>query len=421
MIRSEKENHIARCLQIIEDKLGWGKAEDWSNYDFSKLSEEVLNKTQVRLSVTTLKRIWGKLKYDNAPALTTLNAVAMFAGYSDWRTYCNEQVLPGTDAVIEKQTPEEIKPLVRKINRYYLLMLLPLIAAALSMLVKTKPKIDPDKFEFWADKMVVEGVPNSVVFHYDAKAATSDSVFIVQTWDSRRKKKVSKLNHEHTAMYYYPGYFRTRLIVDDEVVKRHDLWITSDGWLCLQEEEPIPLYFKKDDFTKSDRIEIDKETLAKYNLSLFPLPPKIRFFNQRDMGDMMSDNFVFETKLKNEFREGTGVCQFVQVLIQCKNDIIIIPLSAKTCIGEMQLSFCGTQVASEDADLSGFGCDLNEWTTLRVETVNKKATIFVNGRIAYSLEFPNDPSGVVGAQYRFNGMGAVKDTWFEYKNNRIQL
>lgn len=193
MIRSEKENHIARCLQIIEDKLGWGKAEDWSNYDFSKLSEEVLNKTQVRLSVTTLKRIWGKLKYDNAPALTTLNAVAMFAGYSDWRTYCNEQVLPGTDAVIEKQTPEEIKPLVRKINRYYLLMLLPLIAAALSMLVKTKPKIDPDKFEFWADKMVVEGVPNSVVFHYDAKAATSDSVFIVQTWDSRRKKRYRSL------------------------------------------------------------------------------------------------------------------------------------------------------------------------------------------------------------------------------------
>jgi hypothetical protein len=109
------------------------------------------------------------------------------------------------------------------------------------------------------------------------------------------------------------------------------------------------------------------------------------------------------------------------VLIQCKNDIIIIPLSAKTCVGEMQLAFCGKQVASANEDLSRFGCDLTEWTTLRVETVNKKATIFVNGAMAYSLEFPNNPTGVVGVQYRFNGVGAVKDTWFENKTGRIPL
>ena len=139
------------------------------------------------------------------------------------------------------------------------------------------------------------------------------------------------------------------------------------------------------------------------------------------MGDIQSDNFIFETKLRNEFSVGTGACQFVQVLIQCKDDIIIIPLSAKNCIGEMYLAFCGMGVASAEADLSKFGCDLNEWTTLRVEVVNKKATIFVNETLAYSLDFPNDPTGVVGVQYRFNGVGAVKDTFFENDNNRIQL
>lgn len=422
MTKNETENQICRCLRIIEANLGWGNAEDWTNYDFSKLSDEVHNRTHVRLSVTTLKRIWGKLKYESAPTLTTLNVLAQVAGYSDWRDFCNRVGPIETVPVEENHTLHDAKPVERKLNRYWFLLSVPIIAVAyFLMLSKQKPLINPDAFEFSADKMVSEGVPNSVVFHYDAEAASTDSVFIVQTWDIRRKTLVSKFNHDHSAIYYYPGFFRTRLIVDGEVVKRHDLWITSDGWLCLMEEDPIPLYFNKDEYSKRDRIEIDKEILAKYNLPLSPQPPKIRFFNQRDMGDMMSDNFTFETKIKNEFNAGTGACQFVQVLIQCKDDIIFIPLSAKTCIGEMQLYFCGKSVVSEHADLSGFGCDLNEWTTLRVETVNKKATFFVNGKQAYSLDFPNNPTGVVGVQYRFNGVGAVKDTWFEDEKGKILL
>jgi hypothetical protein len=103
----------------------------------------------------------------------------------------------------------------------------------------------------------------------------------------------------------------------------------------------------------------------------------------------------------------------VQVLIQCKNDIIIIPLAAKTCIGNLGLYACGAEATSKNADLSKFGADLNEWTTLRVESRHKQMTFFVNGVQAYTLTFPNDPTGIVGLQYRFAGVGAVKDTWFK--------
>jgi hypothetical protein len=269
--------------------------------------------------------------------------------------------------------------------------------------------------------MVTEGVPNSVIFDYDASAAETDSVFIVQTWDINRKKVVSKDNHKHSAIYYYPGFFRTKLIVGSQIVKTHDLWITSDGWLGLVEQEPIPIYFQKQEYIFEDRIEIDESLLKKYNLNLHPAPPKIRFFNQRDLGDITSDNFVFETSLKNQFEAGMGACQFVQVLIQCKDDVIIIPLGAKACVGDMFLYFCGTYIKSEDADLSQFGCDLNDWSTLRVESKNKEVNIFVNGARAYSLTFPNEATGVVGVQYRFNGVGAVKDTWFETEDGVIRL
>src|SRR5205085_4376713 len=127
-----------------------------------------------------------------------------------------------------------------------------------------------------------------------------------------------------------------------------------------------------------NHIEVDRNTLAKYNLVLNPAPPKIRFFNQRDLGDLMDDNFIFETTLKNEFSDGTNSCQYVEVLIQCKDDIIIIPLAAKACAGAMSLYAAGKGLNSKEADLSGFGADLNEWTKLRVETEDKKMNFFVN-------------------------------------------
>jgi hypothetical protein len=301
-------------------------------------------------------------------------------------------------------------------------LLLLLTTAFLIFSARKKPvthKIDIAKYQFKADKIISEGVPNSVVFTYDASSADTDSIFIIQTWDIRRKTLVSKNNTKHSAIYYYPGFFRTKLIIDSLTVKTHDLQITSNGWLCLAENEPAPLYFKKEEYQKKGRIEIDETILKNYHLSLNPAPPKIRFFNEKDMGDLMNDNFIFETTLKNEFNGGSNTCQYAEVLIQCKDDIIIIPLAEKACAGDMYLYAAGKELKSRDADLSGFGADLNQWTVLRVEAKNKKISFFVNNVLAASFVFSNTPSGIVGVQYRFNGVGAVRNTWFENNRSRI--
>jgi hypothetical protein len=449
MAKNGEESEINRCLLLIESKLGWGSSDGWVHYDFEKLSDIVNDSTGVRLSTSTLKRIWGKLKYDHAPTLTTLNTLAQFAGYADWRNFrqkdASAAAASAADAaavpaaavytddaspaqVIEPAVPaagparNPVAPVKQKSVRYYwFLALIPLSLLGYTLISSKQNSLDSNAFSFRTDKMIAEGVPNSVVFHYDARAAATDSVYIVQTWDVTRKKLVSKKQHEHSAIYYYPGFFNTKLIADNQIVKAQDLWITSKGWLCLAEGEPVPLYFKDEECLQDSLVAVDEQVLKKYNLPLHPTPPRIRFFNQRDMGDLMSDNFTFETVIKNNFDQGTNACQPVQVLIQCKNDIIIIPLAARPCIGDMSLAFCGTFVSSKDADLSKFGANLSQWTKLRVETVNKHATLFVNGIKAYSLTFPNKPTGIVGVQIRLNGTGAVKDTWFESKGKMTRF
>jgi hypothetical protein len=415
--------YIKNCLQKIEAQLNWGGNQNWSNYDFEKLSETIEAKTHVVLSVTTLKRIWGKIKYPHSPTVTTLNTLAQYLDYADWRAFKQNGKDAATEIDVVQNAPE-IKPLKtenakRKIRltAFISVLIISFLALFYSFFThkktaNTAPKIDKTLYQFEANKMKTVGVPNSVIFTYDASKAQTDSLFIVQTWDTRRKTLVSKTNNHHSAIYYYPGFFRSKLIVDSTIVKTHDIQINTNGWLCLVEKEDVPLYFTKEECEKNGIVEVDKNTLAKYNLTLHPTAPQIRFFNQSDMGDLMNDNFGFETTIKNGFNQGSNACQNVEVLIQCKDDIIIIPLASKACVGNMRLYAAGRTVTSQKADLSKFGCDLSDWTHLKVVSKNKNMVFYVNGIEAYSLTFPNAPTGIVGIQYRFNGLGAVKKTRF---------
>ena len=200
--------YLEQCLAQIEKKLAWGPHTEWTNYDFEKLSETISEATGVTLSVSTLKRLWGKVAYKNVPALNTLNTLARFAGYEDWRGFkktvsglrfevegaAEQPVISNSGSNI---TPETLnfKPPTRNPKRLYLLLgLIPLAAAIyfLTSLKKHIPEPEPSQFQFSANKMVTSGLPNSVIFRYDATAAMSDSVYIVQTWDMSRKTLVPK-------------------------------------------------------------------------------------------------------------------------------------------------------------------------------------------------------------------------------------
>jgi hypothetical protein len=78
---------IPRIKLLFEEKTGWGDSVDWRNQDFLLLSTMIRQQTGNAVSYVTLKRIWGKVKYDNLPSSYTLNALAQFVGYRSWREF----------------------------------------------------------------------------------------------------------------------------------------------------------------------------------------------------------------------------------------------------------------------------------------------------------------------------------------------
>ncbi|PSL34693.1 hypothetical protein [Chitinophaga ginsengisoli] len=468
-------DYIQRCLKLVEIRFDRGANSEWSSYDFEKLSEAIQEATGVVLSVTTLKRLWGKLSYTNTPAITTLNTLAQYAGYEDWGTFRRKlsggsaspiaTTDPTTDTTsinsVNGTAPQEHEHLLtgalkageygnmtvtgipptgslsaqqvtgsaqKSRSRRWPYWALGLLSLAIILYVtllsngrSKQASMDPAAYQFSSNKTVMAGVPNSVIFKYDARAAGDDSVFISQSWDISRKFAVPKDKREYSSIYYHPGYFRAKLIVGKHIVKEHDLMISSNGWLAAIDQGEVPVYFNQKEFLKGHTAEVDKATMEAYNISLQPTIPSLRFYNVQDMGDLRTDNFSFETTVKSNFNQGSAACQRVQILLLCKNDVFIIPLCAKGCVGDLNLYAGGKTMQSNNTDLSKFGRDMSQWVQLKVEAKDKHIRILVDGEEATAFAGEYEPSDIVGVQYRFQGPGAVKDTRFVKGDKVITL
>ena len=255
--------------------------------------------------------------------------------------------------------------------------------------------------------MVLLGVPNSVVFEYDASSSTADSIFIQQSWDNRLRTRVPRDQHLHTSIYYYPGFFRAKLLAGDKIVKEHDIFIQTDGWLPLIEQHPVPVYFKKEEAIINGGLSLSLAKIKSQNVLVEPAVPYVYYANVREFGDLTSDNFIFETSVRNDFKEGSGVCQKSEIRLLTEGSMVSIPLSAKGCISENNLFCLGRYVKGNENDLSGFGVDFNHFVKVRIEVMNGKANFFVDDKMVYHLDGLASGTKIKGIIYRFQGTGSV--------------
>jgi hypothetical protein len=432
MTDSSQLKSFFHLRKLIEEQLQWGESTGWNNYDFEKLSDKVQEKTGVTISISTLKRIFGRVNYNSAPSLTTLNTLTQFAGFEDWRSLVNSLQEEPTVEAITDQPPvvEKFQPIKKQWRFPFAKIALPAVAILLLgfitlNLFSAKTKRNNSAFKFSSRTMLTEGLPNSVVFDFDASAAGErDSVFISQTWDTRRKVLVNRNDKHHSAIYYYPGYFRAKLMIGNEVIREHDIQVKTDGWLGLIEAAEWgkePLYFKKDEIYRQNEIVVDEALLKKYNINLSPDPPPVRLYNQQDIHDITTDNFTFQTELKSDVATGANACQRIEVLLQAKDDILIIPLVNKACIGDIYLFAYGFYSDSKKDDLSGFGCNLNDWTKLKVTCKDRHIQFFINDKEIYAGNITRPAAEIVGVQYRFNGVGVVRNTVLSGGKNKEVL
>lgn len=405
-----EKHYIEKCRLQIEAKVGWGSSAQWQNQDFEALSERIFKETNVTLSVSTLKRIWGKVRYEGSPNLATLNALAQFVGYENWRAFTFNGVPPLAEA-----TPVSIPPAKKSVFATYRwpnVLMITLVVCSVAVLfwsIQRQAKKLRYQNVLFSSKPVTKGVPNTVVFSYDAKDSNADSVFIQQSWDPGRRFKVDKNRTEYTSTYYKPGYFRAKLILDTTIVKEHDIFIESEGWLATVDRQPIPIYVPHQLILRDNVIGIDSSFFAAQRIDLEEENLSTSFFRVVESEAVPSDSFRMQVNVKNTFGKGKAVCRNSAIVLLATDGVIVIPLSIKGCVGELNLRIGEEVIDGKTNNLSAFGVDFSNWAMVQCEVHDKKISISVNGIQAYHGPFNRNIGKVIGVRIVFVGFGEVSD------------
>lgn len=395
----EEHKLVQECLRQIEDRLGWGSSAKWHNEVFMELSESIEKETHVLLSPTTLKRVWGRVSYKHAPSISTLNALSQFGGYSNWRDFKTKMEHKGPSWIARK-----INPNIRIIAVSASVMTLVFISLfSMIGIGDSNDDFDTSQIRF-SSHPVAKGIPNSVVFDFDLKGIQSDSIYIQQFWDPTKTIKLRSGQQQATGIYYYPGYFRAKLLIDGKKIKQHDLFVESDGWLGTLDYEPIPKYVK-DLHSYPNKLSFPAIVVDEIKNSDTPLISSFHYVNQLD--SISGDNFILTATLQNIYNDKWAVCQKTSIVLLGTRSALIVPLAIPGCVSEMGVMLSETYINGKENDLSSLGMDLTRPKNLKIEVRQKELSVFDGHTKLFSRTYQESIGDLVGLRFRFVGAGEV--------------
>ncbi|WP_163323910.1 hypothetical protein [Draconibacterium mangrovi] len=411
----QEKKFVTIIVQQIAEKLHVEDPEQLQQRDYENLNLLIQEKTGINLSVSTLKRI-SKNQFQRIPQKNTLNALAQFLDYKDWYDFKDSHA----DTPVAKRKSRRLNFKFRK-RALYIPVTAIVVALFAVILFNSKPAQSYAEASFTSRTNVSSGVPNTVIFDYDISMYDFDSAFIQQSWDARRRAEIKRHEKYSTSVYYYPGYHRAKIMINDQLVKEIPVYITTNGWLSLiqnPENDLIPIYVNEN-CINNNQIYISPETVKAHHIDLSKNNHATCFYyvNENFSGD--SDNFSFESRIKNNTDEGGLACQICEISIFAEYGRHVIQLANPGCIGSIFQKF-GTEYAmGTNNDLSAFGTDLNSWNTLKLEISNKFVTVLLNDEEIYTTTYQNSNGALKGVSYRFAGSGAVD--YAKLSDNNDQL
>ena len=391
----ENPKEIKRLRKELIKTLEWGLPEQWHSSMFTELSQKIFEAAQLRLSTATLKRFFGVVNHQGAPSITTLDALSRFLGFENWRSFkqSRNRRLLGFGKAIPYQSIYVIFGFVLA------LVMISLIANRLP----TEPVLPPGIT--FSSRPLTNTYPNSVVFDFNLQNIQTDSLHIQQYWDPTKTIAINKDQKQATGIYYFPGYFQAKLVIDGKTVREHPLFLRSNGWLGTIEYEPVPKYFTP---------ESDAATVLSYPSRLAPeiassASPLITAYHYiNDLGEVSGDDFQLEASIKNTFDEKWAVCQASWIYLIGTDGAMIIPFSKMGCSAKNNLMLNDLYLNGKEHDLSAFATTLEDFTTLRIINQNKSVQVFIRGQEVYAGQYRETMGNLVGLRFKFLGLGEVE-------------
>ncbi len=397
----------------VARKAGLGRIENWTQKDYEFLVFFIDEKSGVKISLTTIKRIWRN-EYNRLPHIATLDALSQIAYQKDWLSLKLASAKPIDKTTLVEPTENNITDRPKGLKKtseqkhIYLWIIVVLIIALLIGFFAFKDRLNKkpashDSIEFSAKTSVNNVVPNTVVFTYNVDSVDARKFYIQQSWDIRRRVEVTKGNHQQTDIYFLPGYYMAKLIADDSIIREIPVHIKTGDWVIAAHQNTIEnKILPPSDWLPDGIVGVGKEVLTRNKIDIKE-PFFLTFHNSRDF-NIDGNNFVFSSSFK---MDSTGVvCPGAAILLKGEHEYMYINLGAKGCESEVKLSIAEKKFDGKKTDLTAFGTHIYSWQNVRVANHNQSISIELNGREIFKTTYKKS-------------LGELKEIGFIFKGNGI--
>lgn len=433
---------IKKCIEEIEEVLKWGESSQWTHYNFTKLSDRIMDATGVTLSPLTLKRLFGKAstyKKDYSPQVATKNALAQFLGYQNWGTYVEmnkpveeEKVNPASPVA----SPEDMITVLSQADKDTLGLQKETEPAPANANIKGKVMAKPAtrlllvsaffgailgiSFIFYRSglenaeeaNIVFKGEnligypPLTPIFRYDVSGLKSDSIYIDFDRYNDNSDLLPKDKHILTRTFLTPGFYVTKLIVDGQIKATQGVHILSKGWEYLVDHNIFACSSPSALTTTNGYMHLPKQALDSCVIRDFT-QFWVSYMNIRDF-NVDGDNFSLETRFRNSPQEGGIRCFDSGLDLKGNQGKASVHFLNPGCAQYVKLYFGDELHDGQFEDLAAFTkYDLNQWRTLRIVIKNQEAKIFLENELLHVFRYKQPLGDIKGLVYYFRGSGSV--------------
>lgn len=399
---SEIKIALNHCRRLIEEKLQWIESTKWTRREYELLVEEIFEKTGILLSLSTIRRVWND-DFKNIPHKSTLNALAIFAGFNSWSDFIDKR----RNSLHKKSRSKSRKKIIFSIGFL-------LIVILLSFLISRKTNNSNIKilgetiFEY--SQKNKHSVPAIVVFNYNIENIQADSFFIVESVNDYKKKPLKNKKGKLTSSYQQPGNYEAFLIANDSIIRKLKISIESENWVGMVQysnsPQEIPFYFTEKDLIKNGNLNIKRDQLLNGNIriedDLFVTYSK----TLRSKKPVYND-FVFSTRIKADSLEINSSSPRIFIALLFDKSFCYLPLIQHGAQDKLQLKYGKIILSGNDSDLSGLGCNIYQWQDVKIKSSNNDVLFYLNNQEIIKINEYGELGELKGFSFNFQGIGSI--------------
>lgn len=399
MTKGQRLNEIVKCCEI---RFNRGEVSNWKHGDFVDLQWEILRESNINISPSTLKRIFGKIAVDDdyIPQQATLDALIKYGKYIE----------PAN--LTPSLSPAEQPNKINKTHSYKRLKLLLILLTTVIVITAVTAWwfLTPRKITGTIRIVRTEGRLPSTTFFDLQLSNTDDSVF-VNFGDKSPMVHIKPGEKNAAHIYYIPGVFTVSLQTRQDIIATTSIYIQSNNWIGMgfHNQEEIPDNFYKFPAFKSGTdslFEFTNSQLSKTGLDTAGVI-LTRLCNYTPY-TQNADNFIFEATFKNTLREKGDYCTGTHFQISGSNSLIKFKLAGPGCSLRVSNVLSEKSYTWASNDLSQFVHDLSKWNTIKLINHNKQVSLYINNMQIFAGSYQRPLGEIRGLFLEFEGTGLVK-------------